>query len=948
MKKIVKKLLKILAYFILSLFLILLITPLLFKKQIKEQVVKIANENIEAKLSFNDFGVSLIRHFPNFTFNLKEVYIVGNGSFEGDTLAGFKSFGLVFDLGSIVGKKGYNVKSIIIDKPVVHGVVLADGSANWDIMKEAPEKEEIPEDLEEEGSSSSVKMRLQNFEIRNATIRYDDFKSGMNAGFDNLDLKLSGNMSAAYSDMIVAIEIVGLDFYSDGARYLNKANITGNFDLKADLENNRYELGENTVSLNEILFSLSGVVSLVGETIETDLVFKTGDTGFKQVLSLVPAIYMKGYEDIKADGIFGFSGTAAGVYSSADSIYPDITLDFFINSGSINYPALPGTISDINVKFNADINGTNPDKSLFNLNLFHFELAGNPFDMNFSMQTPISDPNVSGAVNGRIDLKSLASALPLELDKLSGLIDIGLSFGGRYSMVESGDYESFKADGSIKFADIELSMDGLPPVVVNTGLFTFSPRNLALSDLNINIAGSDIKLSGAISNYIAYALRGETIIGKLTLNSNLIDAGEIISFMPSDTVETVGESSPLDIILIPENIDFTFNSTITKFLYPPLNAGNLRGNIFVRNGMVTLEETGLETLGGKIDLDVIYDTRDTLNPIVKGSMSASGIAIKSAFETFNTVQKLAPVAEGMDGDVSVIFDFKSILGKGMMPVTDSITGRGRFEAESIEILSSPVFEKFSKLFKLDDSFSNTFNDVAVEFRVENGRVHIKPFDTKMGVVKMNIGGSHGLDQTMSYVVKTEMPTKFLPESLKGLISNMAAQAALIGIKYEQPAVMKVNLAIGGTVKDPIIMPTLGGMGEGTTMSGAVKEVAKEAVKEAAKEVVDDAKEKISNEVAKQAEKIVKEAEERAETIRAEANNAAAKIRNEAATNAQKLVDEASSKGAIAKLAADKASKALINEAEKKAKLVEDEGAKKADALVEEAKARAAQLSGKNE
>jgi len=936
MKRILKIVAKVMAALVVLVFVLLLVIPVLFKKQIKEQVVRIANENIEAQFSFNDFGVSMLRHFPNFSFSLKEVFIVGINSFEGDTIAGFNSFSLVFDLSSLVGKNGYSIRSIIIDRPVVRALVLDDGSESWDILKSSE-----TEDIEEvaPGDASSFKVRLQNFEIKDGVAWYINLPSSISAGLNNYSLKLKGNMSADQSDILVLFDIAGFNFSGDGINYIKEASLKGRFDVGADLENNIFTLGENYISLNKILLSMTGVIKADGESIETDLSFQTGETGFKDVLSMVPAIYMKGYQSMDADGSFGLSGTAKGIYNSADSIYPDINVDFYINNGLISYPDLPEKISDINVILNASVAGTDPDKSTINLEKFHFSLAGNPFDLSFNLSTPLSDPNMSGKASGSINLGTLGSAIPLDNMQMTGIIDMSLVFAGRYSMIEAERYDEFAADGTVSLANFSFSGNDLPPVSVSSARFVFSPRFIALNGLALDVAGSDIFIAGRMEDYIPYALKGETIKGYMTLNSSLLDAGKIMSYFPADT--SVVEEVPLPDIRVPGNIDFKFSSSIIRFVYPPLNASNIEGNIIVKDGTISIEDAGLKTLGGSVELSALYDTRDTLNPLVSGSFSAIGIGIKPAFETFNTVQKLAPVAEGMDGDINVTFEFSSTLGKGMVPVTDSISGTGRFESELIELVSSPVYEKFRTLFNLDESFSNQFKDVAVTFMVKEGRVYISPFNTRMGVVKMNISGDHGLDQSLSYIVKTEMPTVYLPESMKSLMNNMAAQAAILGINYQQPEVIKVNLAVGGTVKKPVILPTLAGMGEGTGVAGTIKEAAGQVVKS----VVDDTREKVSEEIEKQAAKIIAEAEEKAEVVRAEAAKAAKLIRDEAEKNAQKLISESESKNAIAKLAAGKAADALRREADKKANLLVEEADRQATLIVEEARKKASELGG---
>ncbi|MCK7531094.1 MAG: AsmA family protein [Marinilabiliales bacterium] len=97
------------------------------------------NAMVNAKVSFSGYKLSLFRAFPNASFTLKDLSVTGIDKFEGDTLAAVKSFSLVFNLRSLFGDGGYEIRSITIDQPLVNAIVLEDGMANWDIMKETPE-----------------------------------------------------------------------------------------------------------------------------------------------------------------------------------------------------------------------------------------------------------------------------------------------------------------------------------------------------------------------------------------------------------------------------------------------------------------------------------------------------------------------------------------------------------------------------------------------------------------------------------------------------------------------------------------------------------------------------------------------------------------------------------------------------------------------------------------
>ena len=130
MKKTAGIIVKIFLGLILLILVLLFTVPILFKDKIRTKVEQVINESVNASVKFDDYKLGFFRNFPNLTFSLNRVSVVGIDKFAGDTLAGFKSFNLVFNLSSLLGNSGYEVKSIIVDKAVVNAIILKDGSAN--------------------------------------------------------------------------------------------------------------------------------------------------------------------------------------------------------------------------------------------------------------------------------------------------------------------------------------------------------------------------------------------------------------------------------------------------------------------------------------------------------------------------------------------------------------------------------------------------------------------------------------------------------------------------------------------------------------------------------------------------------------------------------------------------------------------------------------------------
>lgn len=958
MKKTFGIIIKIFLGLVLLILVLLFTIPIIFKKQIKVKVEQTINQSVNATVKFDDYKLGFFKDFPNLSFSLTGVSVVGIAKFENDTLAAFRSFDLVFNLSSLFKKTGYEVKSINVDRAVVNAIVKKEGAVNWDVMKDTS----TAVTPEPEQASSNMKILLKKVTVKNSSIAYLDESSAMKVYLNDVNFELKGDMTMSETDLQMAFSAGEFTFIMDGMKYLNKAVLDSKIDMLADLDKWKFTFRDNFFTINDLKLNFTGIVVMPGDDIETDLKFSSPQTSFKTLLSLVPSIYMKDYKDLKATGEFAVSGSAKGIYSDKDSTMPDVTLAMSVTNGLISYPALPEQIKNINIKSDVFVDGKVMDRTTVNVDKFHMELAGSPFDMTLNLKTPISDPDFKGSMVGKIDLSALSKAVPMDSISLSGIIDMSVQMAGRMSMIEKGQYDSFKASGRMGIKNMLVAMIGYPAVKINEAGFEFTPAYATMTNTSMNVGGkSDFNLSGRIENYIPYMFSDKTIKGNLSMRSKLVDVSEIMSAMTPPAAPNSGTSagkdeknvqpaasqvkdtSSLTLIHVPKNIDFDFDALIDEFKYDNINARNVKGHVIVRNGILSIREAAMNILNGTIAMNADYDTRDTLKPVMKADFDMQNIGVKDAFNTFNTVQKLAPAAKGIDGKISAKLNYVSLLGQDMMPVTNSINGAGVIKSNEITLLESKTFDKMKEVLKLGN-VSNTFKDINVSFTISDGRVYVKPFDVKTGNIKMNIGGDQGLDQTINYIVKTEIPRSDLGSSVNSLIDNLSTTAASFGIKYKPADILKVNVKVTGTFTKPVVAPFFGSTsGEA---AGGAKAAVQETVKQTIDNTVDQAKEKARAEAETQGDKLIKEAEDRGQQLRDEAAKAAENIRKEADTQAQKLIDDSSTKSQLQKMAAQKGAESLKKNADKKATQLVQEADNQANKLVEEAKARKTELVGK--
>lgn len=904
-----------------------LIIPIAFREKIRVKVENAINKKVDAKVTFTGYKLSLLKAFPNAAFALEDLNVTGTGQFEGDTLAAVKSFSLVFNLMSLFGDKAYEVKSIVIDHPMVNAIVAGDGTANWGIMKENTETVSI--DTVETLHATSLQLQLRKFVINGGRVFYTDHESDMSASVKDLGFNLSGNMSGSRSGLVMDLTAAGVGFIMDNIAYLTDSKIEFKASIDALLDSMKFTLKDNQLKVNDVALNFSGMASMPGDDINLDLQFNTPETSFKSLLSLVPVFYMKSFSELNASGSFSLDGAVKGTYSSSDSTMPSVTAHLKVKEGVISYPSLPEKITAINIDGSVATDGKEMDNTTVDVSRFHFELAGNPFDMSLKLADPLSDPSVTASAKGKIDLKKLQQALPLDSLTLDGLIDVSLDIAGRMSMIEKKNYDQFRADGTLNISGMALEMTDLPPLMISSASLQFSPAWSDLRELKMTMGEkNDFDISGKLENYIPYLFSDGILKGNLSLRSNSLDLNEILDVIPSDTTEA--DTTSASLIRIPQDIDFNFNAAIGKLAFNKLTASDIRGNIIVKDGVVKISDAGMKALGGSLAMNALYDTRDTLKPVINADLLVSAVNIKEAFNTFNTVQKLMPIASGLSGNVSARMNYSSLLGSNIMPVISTISGMGEIRSESVQALQTKTFNQMKGLLKLDPAYSNTLKDIKATFIINDGRLYIKPFDTKMGNIKLNVSGDQGLDQTLNYLIKTEIPKGDLGPSAEALMGAMTSQAAAFGLNIPVPDIIRVNLLISGTFRNPVIKPVFAGgssAGAATTVQ-AIKEEVTEKVNEAARQ---------------QADKILKEAEEKAQLLRDQAASSAETIRKEADLQGKKLIKDAEAKGPIAVAAAKKAADVLNREADKKATQLVTEANRKADQILAEAKSKADEL-----
>ena len=606
MKKKVFKAIKIVGILLLVLIIAAIAIPYLFKDQIVEAVKTDINKNINAKVEFADVSLSLFKSFPDFNFSLDQLSIMGINEFEDYKLIEAENIELSLDLMSVISAdKPVEINTISLQKPTINIKVLRDGKANYDIVKasDAPVEESVPSD-------ENFLIQLQEYEIVDGKIVYDDRLGGTYLEIEDLDHKGKGEFTQDVFDLSTTTDIGSLTAKSGGVTYLSRAKGDLDLTLNADITNSKFTIKDNSIVLNALKLNTEGFVQMVGDKINVDIKYNAPKNNFKSILSMIPSAYTADFKDVQANGDLELDGFVKGNYDVNTGSLPAFLVNLKVENGDFKYPDLPLGIQGINTVTKISSPSSDLNKMVVDVSNFKMELGNNPFEAKVKLSTLLSDPNIDSEVKGTINLAELAKAFPLEgVSKLNGIITSNLTANTSMSAIDAQDYENVDMAGDLKIENLDYQSDDTPQIQVANMEMNFSPKYVTLERFDAQLGKSDIKAEGTIDNILAYFSPEKTMTGKMKIRSDFFDANEWIaeedatqpniSAAESETEEEEEEEEEE----VFDRFDFTVDGEIKRMLYGiyDLRDSKLVGQVTPNKAIISVLQTKIGESDFKMD-----------------------------------------------------------------------------------------------------------------------------------------------------------------------------------------------------------------------------------------------------------------------------------------------------------------------------------------------------------
>lgn len=489
MKRIIRKVLKITGIVLLVLIAAAFIIPIVFKKQITNLVKKEINNNLTASVDFKDVSISLFRHFPKVSIALENLSVVGTNEFARDTLVSADNIDVSANLISVIKGKDIQISGIFLESPRIHALVTKEGKANWDITKPSSDTTSSSDT-----SASAFKMSLSRYEINNGYIFYEDKTADMSAEIKGLNHSGSGDFTQDIFTLSTKTKADGVTFNYAGVPYLAQTQTGIGADIEIDNKLSKYTFKTDDINLNNLKLSADGFFQLVNDsTYNMDINFKSPSNDFKDILSMIPAVYKNDFDKIKTTGSAAFNGFVKGTYSPAQLPAYDVNLE--IKDGFFQYPDLPKPVKNIQIALQASNKDGQMDNTVINLSKGHLEMGNDPFDIKFIFKNPMTVQYIDAVAKGKLDLSQVTQFVKLEGNtKLAGLIGADIFAKGSMAALQSQQGD-FSAGGFLDIQKLFYSSDAFPQPIQNGNMKIQIANSGGVADnTEVNISSGHVEV----------------------------------------------------------------------------------------------------------------------------------------------------------------------------------------------------------------------------------------------------------------------------------------------------------------------------------------------------------------------------------------------------------------------------------------------------------------------
>lgn len=402
---------------------LMFITPLIFSDKIKEQVKKTANERLNGDLNYSEGTLSFFKHFPSLTLTLTDFKLNGSAPFQNEKLITADDVAFGINLSSLVFGKTIKIDQIFLSHSLINIKVNKKGEANYNVY--IAEKETAPKEESETG------IKLEEIEITDSKLIYDDQSTNVHIDAFGVNYLGNGDLSQAIFALHSKAKIEKLNVIYENEPYLMNKKVDGDLITKINTNSLSFVFEQNDLLINKLLVDFTGKFDFLKDGYNMDFRIKSNKSNLHELFTAFPPKYITWLKDAELKGSVDLLLTLKGKYISSQNIAPDLSLNFKLKEGFVNYKKSAFPVSNFNMDVATKVPSLNPELLMLEAKNVSLNIGKNYLKSQLKVNG-MSTPDIDLVLKSQIDLGKLNHALGIPDIELKGMLVSDLKAKGKY------------------------------------------------------------------------------------------------------------------------------------------------------------------------------------------------------------------------------------------------------------------------------------------------------------------------------------------------------------------------------------------------------------------------------------------------------------------------------------------------------------------------------------
>lgn len=790
MKKLPRKLVWTLGIF-LGLILVAVIGLKLFfpAEKVKDLAVQKASEKLGRDISVADVGLSFS---GGLGVELQGVEIANPPGMAGEPFLFAENIDLKLQISPLFHGE-FQVNRLVVDQPRVRLVQLSTDANNFTFAAESAAGAPGQPAATNTDPAADVAVSFDRLEIHGGTLTYLDESTGQ--AVDLIGLELTAGLTNPTPGVFQSAGFLQVDsLLVSGEKPLPSLGGSVDYDLNFDSTRHLVKLAKGIFKVNGLPLRLQGNMTTPPDSLRFEGNIQAEGIALAELLAYLPPEQQ----------------TLLEPYTMTGSLAVEADLEFVAGRPEPLVYLGTAKVADLHAA-SRDVEGDLKVRELslkFRPN--HLEigtaggtLADQPLEATMTVDG-FEDPRIEGKVSGEFDLGLLMPYLPAERKAtLAGRCRLNGNFAGRTEAPLEMDYSGQAAFTDVSYLDVSLP-DTLHQL---NGTMRFDQDSITVEKADARFGAGDLSLTGRLVDHLPYFLPAEKDNRDNLAKPNftfearsrrldvdkLFPAAAPASGSPGTGVPEAAATGPAGSIP-----DVLAQGTIKAdtLIYSRVPFHNVAGKIRLKDRILECYEVSAGVYGGQTSGNVAIDLNDLNDPGFRGDFKASEIEADNFLTRFTTLSRAIYGKAGLSGSFSAQGrDPERIKSTLTMDSVAALTSgkvmTGDFMKSTLGDLAAKAGQSFDK--------EQALKDLSTLIKVENGRVALDQFKTKLGNWgDLSLGGSYAFSGDLEYkggLLLSKEQTAALYAS-GGLVGNVAN---LLGNKAER---LNLPLSVGGTMTSP--------------------------------------------------------------------------------------------------------------------------------------------------